>query len=197
MSRYDCLKEYENAKFTDLIAAYDKGCDAGLAKAWDTAKKIVGMGYSEIREVFGKEDSLASLMDEITVEEAIEKLKDYKASQKQEDCRYCVVELDNQGLESYRCAKSGYGWCYCVCDDFKKKSQIYGIAVGDELIHDLTGKSAIVVNVSGVTENIHLKCLFNGGMITIYENIFDKYWKKTGKNFPQVSELYELIKRRD
>lgn len=74
----------------------------------------------------------------------------------------------------------------------KNKAEIH---VGDEIYSELTDTKAVVQRID--TWNRY-QCFNNeGSQFVIDEQIFNDYWVKTGKNYPQIIEVLNQIKEKE
>lgn len=75
----------------------------------------------------------------------------------------------------------------------KQKKKV--IHVGDEIYSELTDTKAVVQRID--TWNRY-QCFNNeGSQFVIDEQIFNDYWVKTGKNYPQIIEVLNQMKEKE
>lgn len=75
----------------------------------------------------------------------------------------------------------------------KQKKKV--IHVGDEIYSELTDCKAVVQRID--TWNRY-QCFNNeGSQFVIDEQIFNDYWVKTGKNYPQIIEVLNQMKEKE
>lgn len=90
----------------------------------------------------------------------------------------------------------------CVCtdeeiskffmEDVSKQAEEQNIRVGDEIYSELTDSKAVVQRIDAWNR---YQCFTdNGSQFVIDRQTFNKYWVKTGKNYPQIVEVLEQMK---
>lgn len=108
----DCSDGYSITDFVkdDVLHTPDEAYNRGLNDAWELAKKIVlpdhlgGYTVDELKDIFGK-GSFAPLMDTLTAQEALAKVKEYEG---RDEIRVGdVVKLSYSYIESIVTRVSG------------------------------------------------------------------------------------------
>lgn len=124
----------------DRESSYQLGIEVGRNEAWETARKLVFMGYRNCNEILGdgvlEIETLNDIFNRCTASEAISKIKDYEQKKQEKDeikvgdeveckCPFlvkCVVVAvyPNQDLDITIMRKDGY--CLSLSSENVKKT---------------------------------------------------------------------------
>lgn len=80
-------REYENLKKYDEEGIKKEGYEKGLNEAWEIAKKISMMDYSESVKIFGSKFEGKQFWKHYSAAEAIQKIKEYEEKKKEEEVK--------------------------------------------------------------------------------------------------------------
>lgn len=67
------------------------------------------------------------------------------------------------------------------------------VEIGDEIYSELTDSKAVVQRID--TWDRYQCFTDEGAQFVIDKQIFNKYWVKTGKNYPQIAEVLKQMKK--
>lgn len=203
-ARKEGYEEADSNQRANAIYAYERGLD----DAWECARKIIDSatsveGCEWFEEIFGK-GTITNIFKEYSASEIIVKIKEYEEKQKaigDEMCKYVLREIDNSGLEGFRCCneqhikKAHSGWCYpmcainvkcSTCEDYepKQKQTDDEIKVGDEVdVPQLDCKGIVIAEANKETILV-LSEYMDGLLRTEKHNV-----KKTGRYFSEIGEM--------
>ena len=69
--------------YADAKCGYENGFENGMIVAWDAAKKLYGIDWDDLCELFGKVSVRSEVLDMFTASEAIEKIRQYEQRQEE------------------------------------------------------------------------------------------------------------------
>lgn len=154
-------EEFDNNE--EVIANAEKyGYDKGLSDAWECAKQVYDLSFSDVKEIYGEEnDTLLKVMRNFTPQKAIEKLKAWKTFQEvKKECEGCSA------WDGYDCSRT------------QEEDCLKEIKVGD-VIKSCNGNTAVIQYIDAWDM---WQCFNkNGGSFTL-DHEKQRYWKKTGKH---------------
>lgn len=154
----------------------DKSYDKGLSDAWECAKQVCDLSFSDAKEIYGEEnDTLLKVMQNFTPQEAIEKLKAWETFQKiKKQCEDCPA------WDGYDCSRT------------QEEDCLKEIKVGDVVSYGTDGFILVVTKVYGDGK------IFDGvranGETYNYRELSD--CRKTGKYF-DLTEIFKELEGED
>ena len=146
----------------------------GLNDAWDATRKIDTNRDLE-NYVFGED--LEHGFINISVSEAIAKIKEYEKKQIKKSCGTC--KKNNKCLSITGC-----------CDEYEPKQTDDEIKVGDEVISDAFDDKGIVTYITKDGVNCVSIILSGSSMMKVKLSGL----RKTGRHFPQIAEVLDQMK---
>ena len=194
---YDALEEivggsynrgYADGLKTGHEGGYRSGYEKGLEDVWKCANKINDMNAREFEEVFGY-TYYAGCMEIVSPSEALQKIKEYEERQKQDEksCGTCKHFTDTDEVHGYTpCNADLHNYEPKQTDDTDSDK----IKVGDEIV-DGQGRKVIVTQLSKLDGKDILKGFDGEGCP--WNAIIPNIWYKTGRHFPQIVEVLELL----
>lgn len=174
----DGIMQAQNARASLIDANYTQG----LKDAWECARKIVscnGFDLIAVTKIFGT-SMIGEIFEHETPSEAIAKIKTFEEEQ---STRKCVNCRHQTGSPSSICDS-------CVSGSRFKPQDI--IKVGDEIWSESIKTSAVVLFIE--PQGLYQCFDSRGSSFTLDIVTYNKYWKKTGRNFSQVDEILGLLK---
>jgi len=173
----DKAKEIRDGEYT----FYEKG----LNDAWECARKIVlseyngGMPREQFEEIFDTRKG-APVLKNLTVQETMQKIKDYEERQSEKSCENCK----NQ--------QPCYAKLFCPAQDYREwqpKQTDDEIKVGDEVYDKYNPYPRVVtlINEQDMADLIDARGNAHSDSVFCL--------KKTGRHFPQIAEVLEQMRK--
>ena len=100
-------EKWVNPRGVSLCDPSDKTYEQGLEDAWELARKLYEMKLEKLQEVFGGFETELEVIQHLTPQEALAKLKAYE-----EESEIKVGDVVSNGTHVLLCVKEDYGYGY-------------------------------------------------------------------------------------